>query len=104
MFRALFIFDLQLIIFFDTSRTRMGCRRRALRAHPPAIPSLGVVMRDHNTNYSKGSTEPARMMTPFLASNVFGSIESNSITNFCPSLNVQGQSLVACSTVWTLRG
>ena len=45
-------------------------------------------MRDHNTNYSKGSTEPARMMTPFLASNVFGSIRSNSTTTFCPSLNV----------------
>ena len=61
-------------------------------------------MRDHNTNYSKGSTEPARMMTPFLASNVFGSIRSNSTTTFCPSLNWHGHSLAACSTVWTLRG
>jgi len=63
-----------------------------------------VAMRDHVTNYSKGNTEPARMMTPFLASNVFGSIRSNSTTNFCPSLNWHGHSLAACSTVWTLRG
>jgi len=51
-------------------------------------PSLGVAMRDHNTNYSKGSTEPARMMTPFLASNPFGSIESNSINQFLPVLEL----------------
>ena len=44
------------------------------------------------------------MMTPFLASKPFGSIRSNSTTSFCPSLNVQGHSLAACSTVWTLRG
>ena len=51
---------------------------------------LGVVMRDHVTNYSKGNTDTARMMTPFLASKLFGSIESNPMTSFCPSLNVQG--------------
>jgi len=55
-------------------------------------------------HYSKGSVETARIMTPFLASNVFGSIRSNSITSFCPSLNVHGHCDVACSTVWTLRG
>jgi hypothetical protein len=44
------------------------------------------------------------MMTPFLASNVFGSIRSNSTTNFWPSFNWHGHSLAACSTVWTLRG
>jgi hypothetical protein len=61
-------------------------------------------MRDHNTIHSKGSTEPARMMTPFLASNVFGSIRSNSTTNFWPSFNWHRHSLAAYSTVWTLRG
>ena len=62
---------------------------RLTRAHPasPPPPPHGVAMRDHVTTYSKGSTDPARMMTPFLASNVFGSIRSNSTTNFCPFLN-----------------
>lgn len=41
-------------------------------------------------DYSKGKADMARMMTPFFASNVFGSIRSNSMTNRCPSLNVQG--------------
>ncbi len=68
-------------------------------AHPAGKPTHGVAMRDHVTNYSKGSTDPARMMTPFLASNVFGSIRSNSTTIFCPSLNWHGHSLAACSTV-----
>src|ERR1035441_9005949 len=34
---------------------------------PLPNPSLGVALRDHNTTHSKGSNEPARMMTPFLA-------------------------------------
>ena len=41
---------------------------RAARASA-ANPTLGVAMRDHDTTHSKGNTEPARMMTPFLASN-----------------------------------
>src|SRR6266446_570221 len=65
---------------------------------------LGVVMRDHVTNYSKGNTDTARIMTPFLASKLFGSIESNPTISFCPSLNVQGHCAAASSTVWTLRG
>jgi hypothetical protein len=62
---------------------RLTARIRPARPPPPH----GVAMRDHVTNYSKGSTDTARMMTPFLASNVFGSIRSNSTTIFCPSLN-----------------
>ena len=79
-----------------------GCVARA-RAHATQD-LLGVVMRDHVTNYSKGNTETARMMTPFLASKLFGSIESNPTTSRCPSLNVQGHCAVASSTVWMLRG
>jgi len=70
----------------------------------PHNPFHGAVMRDHATNYSKGNTETARMMTPFLASKLFGSIESNPTTTRCPSLNVQGHCAVASSTVWMLRG
>ena len=61
----------------------------------PTQAALGVVMCDHVTNYSKGNTEPARMMTPFLASNWFRSIRSNSTTSFCPSLNVQAHCATA---------
>ena len=39
--------------------------------------------RDHATNYS-AQHETARMMTPFLASKLFGSIESNPTTSRCP--------------------
>jgi len=67
-------------------------------------PNHGVALRDHVTSYSSGNTEPARMMTPFLASNVFGSIRSNSTTSFCPSLNWHGNNLAASSMVWMLRG
>src|SRR6266436_3549362 len=79
-----------------------GCVARASARATQDL--LGVVMRDHVTNYSKGNTDTARMMTPFLASKLFGSIESNPTTNFCPSLNVQGHCPAASSTVWTLRG
>ena len=79
-----------------------GCVARACARATQDL--LGVVMRDHVTDYSKGNTDTARMMTPFLASKLFDSNQSNPTTIFCPSLNVQGHCAAASSTVWTLRG
>src|ERR1022692_2688165 len=102
MFRALFILPYGLTTSVHTSRTRMVVMCGLTPAHDK--PFHGAVMRDHVTSYSKGNADTARMMTPFLASKLFGSIESNPTTSFCPSLNVQGHCAAASSTVWMLRG
>jgi hypothetical protein len=71
MFLALFILTFAfLFLYTPLGQGWVGGGARSARIRRQ--PFLGVAMRDHDTNYSKGSTEPARMMTPFLASNVFG--------------------------------
>jgi hypothetical protein len=64
------------------------------RAIISGMPDVNRICTSH---IGAANTEPARMMTPFLASKPFGSIKSNSTTNLCPSLNVQGHSLAASS-------